>query len=67
MKAILKFDLPEEQEEFDCAINGTKWQASMQNLDNYLRNELKYKDAGEDYEKIREELHSILLSYNLEV
>ena len=67
MKAILKFDLPEEQEEFDMAYQGNKWSSAMYNLDQYLRNKLKYNNAGEDYEIIRKKLHAIILEYNLKL
>jgi hypothetical protein len=60
MKAILVFDLPEEQEEHETAVNAVKWYSAMYDLDQYLRGQLKYNDAGEDYEKIRDELHEIL-------
>jgi len=67
MKAILKFDIPEECEEFEMAYHGCTWKTAMFDLDQYLRDELKYKNAGKDYETIREELYSILANYSLEL
>jgi len=66
MKAILEFTLPEEQVEFDCAVDGVKWMSAMWDLDQYLRNQLKYESEGmsEDtfkaIEKCREKLYEIL-------
>jgi hypothetical protein len=65
MKTILIFDMPDDQDEFESAINGSKWQTAMYEMDQYLRSQLKYNDAGEDYDKIREELHNILENHNL--
>jgi hypothetical protein len=45
MKAILEFDLPEEQQQFDEAANGTKWRGVVEELDRRLRQVVKY---GED-------------------
>lgn len=42
MKAILEFNLPEDQVEFDEAINGGKWQHVVWNLDQWLRSQTKY-------------------------
>jgi hypothetical protein len=65
MIAILKFNIPDDQDEFESAISGSKWQAAMYEFDQYLRSQLKYNDAGEDYDKIREELHNILENHSL--
>jgi hypothetical protein len=37
----------------------------MHELDQYLRGQIKYHDAGEDYDTIRSELHDILENYSL--
>lgn len=64
MKAILRFDLPEEQQEFDRAINATKLFAAVQEFDTFLKNILKYGDLTEIEQKafsaIREQLYSKL-------
>lgn len=66
MKAILEFNLPEEQVEFDEAINGVKWQFIVGRLDKYLRNKTKHSDdtMSDDtlnaLEKIREKLHEFI-------
>jgi len=37
MKAILEFDLPEEQEALQNALNGTRWRGILQHLDQQLK------------------------------
>lgn len=51
MKAILEFDLSEEGEEMRMAIDGHKWLFAMWDLDQWLRNKLKYEDLTEDEDK----------------
>ena len=45
MKAILKFDLPDEEDEYENANNGWKYLGILRELDTYLRNEEKYRDV----------------------
>ena len=72
MEAILKFNLPDDQAEFNSAVNGSKWQVAMWELDNYLRTNTKYAPDSYHEEKIkalyetRDELCRIISSYNLE-
>jgi len=47
MKAILEFNLPEEQSEHADAINGTQWRCAVQTIDQTLRNRLKHDDIPE--------------------
>lgn len=73
MKAILEFNLPEEQEQFEDASNGSKWSHAMWQLDQFLRTKVKYAsdDASEEsinaFAEAREELHRILREDNLEM
>ncbi len=41
-RAILEFVLPENQTEFELAIDGLDWYCVVWDLDQYLRNEVKY-------------------------
>lgn len=45
MKTILEFNLPDEREEFELAINGYKWSRAMWNLDQELRSIIKYSEV----------------------
>lgn len=50
-------------------LDGVRWALSMQELDNYLRGECKYKDLKPDvhlaYEHIRDQIRSILSDNDL--
>ena len=69
MKAILEFDLPEENEDFQAAINGHKYKSAVWNFDQLLRSEMKYKELSNDtyqsYQWCRDELRKILEQDNL--
>ncbi len=65
MEAILKFNLPDEQDDFRFAVEGTKWYLVVHTFDQYLRSQMKYNDnlTDEEYgllEKVREELYSTI-------
>jgi len=69
MKAILKFDLPEENEEFEIASNGWKYKSILWEFDNHLRSKIKYTDLNDiEYDictKIREHLWELVNRENL--
>ena len=73
MKAILEFNLPEEQQKFDNASLGGKMKLVIWKLDQYLRAQVKYAsdmtndEVIETYEKVRDELWQIADSINLKV
>ena len=66
MKATLEYKLPDEQEEFQDAVNGAKWKYAMWKLDNELRSLIKHAPDSmpelehETYQKIRTTLHRII-------
>ena len=65
MKAILKFNLPEEQEEFEIANKGWKFRLALSTYDQHLRNKLKYDDSLTNeqhkvYDELRTKLWEIL-------
>ena len=63
-KAILEFNLPEEQDEFELAQNGVKYSIVLEDLSMWLRNEMKYKDHPEAHynilDEVRRKLHEIM-------
>jgi hypothetical protein len=69
MKAILEFDLPEENDDFQAAINGHNYKSAIWDFDQLLRSEIKYKELSDDtyqaYKWCRDELRKILLQDNL--
>ena len=72
MKAILEFNLPEDQPEFNNAIKGKDWKHVCWEIDQYLRKEIKYNDDNSDYkirvlEKVREELNGFMIENNVDL
>jgi hypothetical protein len=69
MKAVLEFDLPEDQDDFQAAINGNNYKSAIWNFDQLLRSEMKYKELSDQtykaYKYCREELRKILEEDNL--
>jgi hypothetical protein len=71
MEAILKFNLPEEQSDFDLAVNGAKAQSALCGMDQWLRSQTKYApdDMSEDtfkaFELCREQLREIVYENGL--
>ena len=43
MKAILEFDLPEDKEWFEAASKAVDWSILAWDIDQYIRNRLKYQ------------------------
>ena len=60
MKAILEFDLPEDQESFDAANRGMDWALVAWDMDQLLRNKLKYEEHVHDTRKTLEEIRKTL-------
>ena len=69
MKAILEFDLPDDKYDFRRANEGTTLHGVLSDLDNWLREKLKYGHAFESadaaLEAARGELHDLLQGENL--
>ncbi len=71
MKATLVYNLPDEQEEFQDAVNGAKWKYAMWVMDNELRALTKYApdsmpdEVHKAYERTRDKLHSLLTENDL--
>jgi len=67
MEAILKFNLPEEQPEFDMATNGARIHSVIWEMDQWLRSQYKYmpddsysEDKYNAYYEAREKLGEIM-------
>ena len=69
MKAILVFNLPEDKEEYDTASRGMDWALVVWEIDQHLRNELKYGNLSSDgrirLEKTRTALNNMLIDRGL--
>lgn len=64
MKATLEFNLPEEEDEYKCAMNGRAYRAVLIEMDEMLRRRLKYEDLpeaiSETIQLIRDNLYEYL-------
>jgi hypothetical protein len=69
MKAVLEFDLPEDNYDFQAAINGNNYKSAIKDFDELIRSEMKYKELSKDtykaYDFCRKELRKILAEDNL--
>jgi hypothetical protein len=68
MEAILKFNLPEENEEFNTAVNSSNYKNALWEINQFLRNKSKwslYEKESEISEKLREELFRIMSENNV--
>ena len=64
MKATLEFNLPEDQAEFDFAIQGSKMYSALWDISQELRTLWKYEELNEDewnmVDRIREKFNEII-------
>jgi hypothetical protein len=72
MKAILEFNLPEDQPEFNNAIKGGDWKHVCWEMDQLLRKHIKYnEDLSEDargiLEYVREEFNGFMVENNVDL
>jgi hypothetical protein len=73
MKAILEFNLPEDNQEFKMATQGADMFSTLWEIDQWLRSQIKYapdsmhKEAYKAYEDSRTHLHQFLNKYNIDL
>jgi hypothetical protein len=72
MKAILEFNLPEDQNEYQMANDASKMFSTLWDMDQWLRAQYKYmadeeysKDKYEAYEKCRGHLRDLMFENNI--
>lgn len=69
MKAILKFNLPEDMYDHEMCLNGYRYHTALYEFDQLLRQKIKYGEFPDEiyevYEKIREELRDIINNNNV--
>ena len=65
MKAILEFNLPDDQEDFKLATNALNWYIVCWDLDQQLRSKTKYApdDISQDKYDAYEEIRDLLREY----
>jgi hypothetical protein len=71
MKATLEYNLPDDAEDFETAVNASKMYSILWEMDQWLRANTKYApdDMSEDtykaYEKCREMLRELMSDNNI--
>lgn len=60
MKAILEFNLPEEDLEHKAAVNGGLYKSCLFELDQWLRSKLKYSELSDEAYKAFDETRTQL-------
>jgi hypothetical protein len=71
MKAILKFNLPEDNTEFELATQASNMHSVLWDLDQWLRSNTKYapdsmpEDEYKAYERCRETLRELMNNENI--
>jgi len=72
MKAILEFNLPEDERAFELAYKGLSIASALWKYDQYLRNEVKYnfelhsEDEISTFRTVRDELRRNLIEANVD-
>jgi len=59
MKAILEFNLPEDNQEFELHTKALKMYSTLWDFDVWLRTEIKYNNQ-EHYEPVRDKLRELM-------
>jgi hypothetical protein len=71
MKAILKFNLPDDQHEFELATQGGAMYSALWDISQELRTMTKYEELSEAEwniaERIREKFYEILSENNIKL
>lgn len=69
-EALLKFDLIEERDDFENAVNGGRFRSCLWDIDQWLRSKIKYENLTEAqheaYQGTRDQLWDILRSNGVE-
>ena len=68
-KVTLEFDSVEEADDIRNALDGYKWKLAIWDLDQNLRNEMKFNNLSNEkykaFEEIREKIIEVLNDYQL--
>jgi hypothetical protein len=71
MKAILEFNFPQDQEEFDMAVKSRDMAYALKDIRNYLRNRVKYEEMPaekwETCDEIYQEFFRLLEQNNIKL
>lgn len=71
MKATLEFNLPEDNQDFQMAVNSMKFWSVLYELDQELRSKTKYapddlpQDKYDAYQEVRDRMYELMNEYNI--
>lgn len=64
MKAIIEYNLPDDELEFKVASNAHGWWSVIYDLDQHLRSKTKWSEMTQEqydvYENVREQLYNLM-------
>jgi glutamate-1-semialdehyde aminotransferase len=66
-EATLKFDLPDEQNDFNAAIHGRDALSILWDIDQRCRSLLKHGEPTEEQAKLAEEIRAMIPSHLMEM
>ena len=74
MKAILEFNLPADEEDYKTATNSREWKMVVEDLNIWLKEEMKFGDEhwkkytqGEMLEAVHAKLSDLMIVYGIEI
>ena len=73
MKAILEFELPEDQQEYEMTVDATKMYSALWDIKQLIRSKLKYNSDSltdielRQWEIIQDEFYCILNDQNIQL
>ena len=73
MKAILEFELPEDQQEYEMTVDAPKMYSALWDIKQLIRSKLKYNPDGltdielKQWEFMQDEFYCILDNHNLKL
>jgi len=65
MKVTIEFNLPDQQERFDNFMNGDKWRYIVRELDEYMRETIKYNNEDMSLAQLKavQDVRDMLVEY----
>jgi hypothetical protein len=70
-KAILEFNLPEDQSDFDLAVKALDMRIALDGIRQYLRSKVKYEtddpNKWEAYDEMYQEFYNIINKNNIQL
>ena len=60
MKAILEFNLPDDEEDFNNAVKGAEYKFAIHTIRDYVRAIWKYQELSENEYKIVDEIYKMI-------